>query len=204
MRFRRKKGFIVSGNSGANFVNIGKDIIFNGRNTINFWRNSADNVVKLGNGIYCSSLKIVFKGNNNTLIIGDNVRFTGRILIVGKNRTVTIGDNTTAQGVYILSRDEDVTIGSDCMFSREIEIRATDVHKIYDLDTGERVNYAEPVLIGDKVWIAARAIVSKGATVPDGCVVGAASFVNKKFEQQNAIIAGIPAKLVRENIRWER
>ncbi|OYQ87367.1 hypothetical protein B9T21_07465 [Wohlfahrtiimonas chitiniclastica] len=175
-----------------------------GSNEISFWRRSKNNLVSIDEGFVCNNLKIVFKGDNNKLIIGANVRWTGHILIVGNNRTITIGDRTTAQGVYILSRDEDVEIGSDCMFSREIEIRSTDVHKIYDLDTGERINPAKKVLIGENVWIGARVIVSKGADIPNGCVIGASSFVNKKFETCNAIIAGTPAKVVKTNIRWER
>lgn len=175
-----------------------------GDNQVNFWKKSSGNILKFGNSFYCNNLKIVFKGNNNKLIFGDDVKFTGHILIVGSNRTVHIGNGTTAQGVYILSRDADVTIGNNCMFSREIEIRSTDVHKIYDLATGDRLNLAKDIIIGNHVWIAARAIVSKGAIIPDGCVIGASSFVNKAFDVQNSIIAGIPAKVIKENIRWER
>ncbi len=90
------------------------------------------------------------------------------------------------------------------MFSREVEIRSTDVHKIYCLDSGELLNPASPISIADRVWLAARTIVSKGAMIPSGCVVGAGAFVNKQFTQKNAIIAGIPAKVVKSNIRWQR
>lgn len=193
----------ITGNVSENSI-ISSTIESIGDSQINFWRKSSGNVVHFGDSFYCNNLKIVFKGNNNKLIFGDNIKFTGHILIVGSNRTVQIGDNTTAQGVYILSRDEDVVIGKDCMFSREIEIRSTDVHKIYDLTTGERLNLAKKIIIGDNVWIAARVIVSKGAVIPNGCVVGASSFVNKCYELPNSIIAGTPAKVVKENIRWER
>lgn len=147
---------------------------------------------------------MVFKGNGNRLILGDGVRWTGHILIVGRGRRVEIGPRTTAQGAYILSRGADVTIGADCMLSREIEIRATDVHKIYDRETGAHLNPASPVIVGDRVWIAARAILSKGARVPTGCVVGAASFVNRNFAEPDAVIAGTPARIRRRGIRWER
>lgn len=197
------KNIKITGNISENAIDYdGIEAV--GENQINFWRRSCGNKIVFGNNFYCNSLKIVFKGNNNNLIVGDNVKFTGHILIVGSNRRVEIGSDTTAQGVYILSRDEDVSIGKDCMFSREIEIRSTDVHKIYDLTTGERLNLAKKIMIGDHVWVAARVIISKGTIIPDGCVVGAASFVNKEFSISNSIIAGTPAKIVKENIRWER
>lgn len=198
-----KNGFNLRGNISHNTLSI-SSLETKGVNEIYFWRKSSDNIVSIGEGGIFNNLKIVFKGNNNKLIIGKNVRWTGHILIVGNNRTVTIGNNTTAQGVYILSRDEDVIIGENCMLSREIEIRSTDVHKIYDLETGRRINPAEKVIVGDNVWIAARVIVSKGANIPYGCVIGASSFVNKQFETPSSIIAGVPAKIVKSNIRWER
>ncbi len=138
------------------------------------------------------------------MIIGDDVRWSGYILIVGNNRQVIIGDRSTANGVYLMARDADISIGHDCMLSREIEIRSTDVHKIYDLDTDERLNKAGDVYISNHVWIAARTIISKGVKIPGNSVVGAASFVNKGFDEENVVIAGTPAKIVKRNIRWER
>lgn len=175
-----------------------------GVNQLSFRPQDQGNRVVIGNNVKLHSLKIHFKASDSTLILGDGVRLTGHILIVGKGRTVSIGDRTTAQGVYILCRDEDVTIGQDCMFSREIEVRSTDVHKIYDLTTGERLNGARPVVIGDGVWVAARAFISKGSRIPKGSIVGAASFVNRAFDTPNVIIAGSPAKVVKSNVRWVR
>ncbi|WP_160868280.1 acyltransferase [Pantoea sp. Taur] len=197
------KNIKITGNEGENTISA-QEVNAVGENQFNFWRNSSGNTINIGANFYCNNLKIVFKGNNNSLIIGDNVKFTGHILVVGSNRRVIIGNNTTTQGVYILSRDENVTIGENCMFSREIEIRSTDVHKIYDLTTNERVNPAREIIIGNNVWVAARVIISKGATIPNGCVIGASSFVNKAFTEDNTIIAGTPAKVVKRNIRWER
>ncbi|EOX8193534.1 hypothetical protein ACPWL5_004531 [Escherichia coli] len=193
----------ILGNKQQNTINH-KQIKAIGNNVINFWRLSHDNIITFGSNFKCNNIKIVIKGSNNKLIIHDNVRFTGHILIVGNNRTISIGENTTVQGAYILSRDADVFIGNNCMLSREIEIRSTDVHKIYDINTGEQLNHAKDVNIGEHCWIAARAIISKGTTIPNGCIVGASSFLNKTYPEENCIIAGIPGKIVKRNIRWER
>ncbi|WP_442486790.1 acyltransferase [Halomonas litopenaei] len=198
-----KKVFKITGDESANKILLGSHSL-SGNNRIEFRKNSRDNLVHIGENTSFNNIRIAFHGNNNRVIIGEDVRWSGYILVHGKNRTVTIGDRSTAQGVYILSRDEDVSIGSGCMLSREIEIRASDVHKIYDLDTGERLNKPGPVKIGNDIWIAAKAFVSKGASIPNGCIVGATSFVNKPFDEENVIIAGSPAKIVKRNIRWER
>ncbi|WP_147408739.1 hypothetical protein [Kushneria sinocarnis] len=83
-----------------------------------------------------------------------------------------------------MAREKDVTIGSDCMFSREIEIRSTDVNKIYEWDNDNRLNLPADVVIGDKVWIGARVFVSEGVFIPAECVIGACSFVNKSFTEK--------------------
>lgn len=205
----QKTGILLSDGYFWNDISIGSNAKFFKTNILHFRKmpngTSIDNQVKIGKNFQAKKLTVVFEGRNNQLVIGDNVKWSGLILIVGQNRKVVIGDNSTAMGVRLLSRDCDVLIGSNCMFSREIEIRSTDVHKIYDLESGERLNLANKVLeISDHVWIGARALISKNVTIPKGSVIGAGSFVNKRFDQENTVIAGVPAKVVRENIRWER
>ena len=44
----------------------------------------------------------------------------------------------------------------------------------------------------------------KNTTIPNGCVVATRSIVTRNFEKENCIIAGSPAKVVKENISWDR
>jgi acetyltransferase-like isoleucine patch superfamily enzyme len=187
-----------------NVVLVGDGAVLQGRNTIQSWQKSDRNAVEFGKNFKCNNLKIVFKGSDSKLIIGNDVRLTGHILIVGNRRTVSIGNRSTFQGVYLLSRGADLTIGDDCMFSREIEVRTTDVHKIYDKTTGDHLNPAKLISIGNQIWVAARVIISKGVLIPDGCIIGAASFVNKIFDEENTVIAGQPAAVVKRNVVWKR
>lgn len=201
----RKAGFTYKGPVNKNTVTIGENVVMSGVNEMKFpGKNSVKNVVSVGKNVLFRNTKIVFKGSGNTLIIEDNVKITGHVLIVGKNRVVKIGENTTIAGAYILSRGKNVTIGKNCMLSREIEIRSTDVHHIYDCDSHKKLNPPGDVVIEDRVWVGARALISKGAYISARSVVGAASFVNKKFTEKNVVIAGVPAKIVRRNIYWKR
>lgn len=94
-------------------------------------------------------------------------------------------------------------IGKDCMFSYGINIWTGDGHPIYDLTTGERINEDQDVIIGNHVWMGRNVSVHKGGVIPDGCVIGANSFVTKKFYESNCMIAGTPARTIKKNIRWE-
>lgn len=53
--------------------------------------------------------------------------------------------------------------------------------------------------IGNNVLISVGAVVLGDVKIPDNCVVGANSVVNKSFEEENIAIAGVPAKKISNN-----
>ncbi len=162
------------------------------------------NVIHFGKGSsFSGSIKI--KGNNNTIHIGDYAKINASILVIGDNRRLSIGDHTTSVEIRILCSDQcDVTIGKWCMFSRKIEIRTTDAHSVVDRNTLTRINSPGSVNIGDHVWVGVGTLISKGVTIPADCVVGAMSFVNNSFHESGVVIAGVPAKIVKRGITWNR
>ena len=89
------------------------------------------------------------------------------------------------------------------MISYDTEIRNTDSHMIYDLETKKRINYGKEIEIGNNVWIGTRAMSLKGVKAGDGSIIAAGSIVNKNINS-NTIVAGIPAKEVKNNVYWTR
>ena len=59
------------------------------------------------------------------------------------------------------------------------------------------------ISIGSHVWIGSNVSVLKGAVVPDGCVVASGSVVTDRFDQENALLAGNPARVIREHVEWQ-
>lgn len=195
---------MVTDNGEHNQITIGDGNKIIGDSIITFRKGDNNQVVIRANGKF-NNLKIDIRGNNNSVNIADKVKFSGQLLIVGNGLHIEIGERTTAIDCYVLARDRSVTIGSVCMISRGIEIRASDVHKVYDIKSDERLNTAtEDVKVGNHVWIAANVTISKNVQIADGCIIAAGSFVNKSVPTPNVMLAGTPAKVIRQGVRWER
>ena len=145
--------------------------------------------------------------SNSKIVIETCNRYKEAEILVGSENELYIGRNTTAGKVSILlrnSKNTKMTIGYDCMLSYNVIIRTEDAHTIYDCSTKQILNPPQDVNIGNHVWVAANTTILKGSYIPSNCIVGTYSLVNKKFTEESCIIAGIPAKVVKQGINWDR
>ena len=171
-------------------------------------------------------LAIVIVGNDNTISLGRNVFFClnpllnirGLVVKIGgpaafidprkpryaNHCSISIGENTAFCGAYISCQDDGskITIGKDCMFSWGIDVWCTDAHTITDLE-GNAQNFGKSIEIGDHVWIGKDVKVGKNTKVSANSVVGWGSIVTKKFDEENVVIVGNPAKIVKRGINWD-
>ena len=88
-----------------------------------------------------------------------------------------------------------VRIGSCCAISWDVTVTDADYHQIEGSPAVASVN------IGDQVWIGARAIILKGVTVGSGAVIAAGAVVTRDVPAR-ALVAGVPSRVVRENVSW--
>lgn len=68
----------------------------------------------------------------------------------------------------------------------------------HDLFDNARHNTAKPVIIGKNCWIGMNAVILPEVVLGDYTIVGANSVVTKSFPQGYCVLAGNPAKLVRQ------
>lgn len=164
----------------------------------------ANNTFRIGKNVVFNA-PLYIEGENHLVEIGDNCRIEGGIRIVrGNGGRIVVGAGTTFNAVGISMHEAgDIIIGQDCLFSIDIQMDVSDMHPIYDGSTLERINPARSIHIGDHVWIGQRVLILKGASVGSGSVVGAGSMVAGRIPDK-VIAIGSPARVIRENIIWER
>jgi len=124
-----------------------------------------------------------------------NCRFlNGRKVHFGKRNVINFGCLFDGRIFHIRTGDE-VSIGPEASI-------LTFGHDPQSPDFSDR---GGDVIIGNRVWIAFRAVILPGITIGDGAVVGAGAVVTKNVEPY-AIVAGNPARKIGErskDLRYE-
>ncbi|UKK47610.1 Coenzyme F420 hydrogenase/dehydrogenase, beta subunit C-terminal domain [Prevotella sp. E9-3] len=125
-----------------------------------------------------------------------NLRYGAYIEIVNGG-TLTIGDGAANVGLTIMCAGK-MTIGNGVRIGRNVSIRDWNgIHVI--LDSGYK-NQAD-VTIENHVWLCTGCTILNGVTIGEGSVVAANATVTKDVPP-HSLVAGTPAKVVKENIEW--
>jgi acetyltransferase-like isoleucine patch superfamily enzyme/coenzyme F420-reducing hydrogenase beta subunit len=137
-------------------------------------------------------------GKNATVIINGNFKvYNGSDIRVLENGILTLGDGFCNMGAQIVCGKR-VTIGKKCYIARDVIIRDYDGHRL--LSNGNEIS--KEISIGNNVWIGTRSIILKGVSIGDGAVIAAGSVVTKDVPAR-CLAAGIPAKVIRQDIDWQ-
>lgn len=123
----------------------------------------------------------------------------GSYIQVGNNACLTIGNSFINREVKIICNKQ-ISIGSGCVIAMGSVIRDNDGGNHEILEKGYQNQKA--VVIGDHVWIGENSMILKGVTIGEGSVVAANTLVTKDVPP-HCIVAGSPAKVVKENINWK-
>ena len=76
-------------------------------------------------------------------------------------------------------------------------------HRFGDgLDPGDQPMDRGEIIIGDRCWIGAKAVILKGARLGDGCVVGAGAVVNTPVAA-GEVVVGVPARPLSQRMAVE-
>ena len=59
-----------------------------------------------------------------------------------------------------------------------------------------------PIKIGNHVWIGQGATILKGVTIGNNSIIAAGAIVTKDIPA-NCIAAGVPARVIKEDVNWK-
>jgi putative colanic acid biosynthesis acetyltransferase WcaF len=86
-----------------------------------------------------------------------------------------------------------ITIGSNTTISQKSYLCAS----THDFTDANNLLILKPILIGDRVWVAADSFIGPGVMINEGAVVGARSSVFKDVEPWT-VVGGNPARFLKE------
>ena len=113
-----------------------------------------------------------------------------------------IGEGTFINHNAYLMDGAPVTIGKHCFIGPNCGMYTAN-HPLNVEERNQGLELAQPITVGDNVWIGADVTILPGITIGEGSVIGAKSLVNKDIPA-NVIAVGNPCRVVREITEEDR
>lgn len=107
----------------------------------------------------------------------------------------SIGNNSFVTGPLRINLGAEIRIGDDVNIGHDVMLLTVN-HKIGNNWRRAGFSTFGPIVIGDGVWIASRAIVLPGVTIGRGAVVAAGAVVVRDV-QPHTLVGGAPARVLR-------
>jgi acetyltransferase-like isoleucine patch superfamily enzyme len=158
---------------------------------------------------------IAFVGPGVTIEIGKDARVRlGRWSWIGHGTKirahegeVRIGAKTVLGQECTISSFQHVSIGRECIVADRVMLIDFD-HGVVEVERPVREQgiYKRDVRVGHNVWMGYGACVLRGVRVGDNAIIGTSTVVTKDVPA-NAVVAGVPAKVLRmrqapRRLRW--
>ena len=123
----------------------------------------------------------------------------GSRIIVHDGATVRFGDRVVLNDCSLLTCYEEVTFGPGGGLAFNANLMDTDLHPIGSGDNWS--THSAPVHVGEHALVGSNAIVLKGVTIGDDAIVAAGAVVVKDVPARS-VVAGNPARVVKEDVTW--
>jgi len=175
----------------------------------------------IGKNFKCDTFPKITLDKDAKIYLGDNLIFRRNVEIrTHQNSKLTIADNCRIdRGVRILSTNsshieisfgvriglysvfnggDSIFIGKNTLISGFVYLQ-TSMHNYFEQGKNiqEQGYTHKKIILGEDCWIGTHAVIFPGVNLKNKVIVGSSSVVNKSFEE-NSIIAGSPAKIIKK------
>ena len=120
---------------------------------------------------------------------------------------ISIGAKSVLGQECTISAYRHVSIGRECVIADRVMLIDFD-HGVVEVERPIRLQgiYKRDVQVGNNVWIGYGACILRGVTVGDNAVIGTNAVVTRDVPE-NAVVAGVPARVIRmreepKTLRW--
>ena len=121
---------------------------------------------------------------------------------------VSIGAKSVLGQECTISAFQHISIGRECVIADRVMLIDFD-HGVVEVERPIRLQgiYKRDTRVGNNVWIGYGACILRGVTVGDNAIIGTSAVVTKDVPD-NAVVAGVPARVIRmrkppRRMRWE-
>ncbi len=140
--------------------------------------------------------------NGRIVFMGKATIGQGTRIFVKSSGELVFGDNFWGTAENAISCHKRIEFGKSVLLAFGILLMDTDTHQIVSATNEEVLNPDKAIVIGDRVWIGCRSTILKGTEIQEQSVIGAGAVVSRRFDKPHVMIAGNPAKVVKEGISW--
>lgn len=162
-------------------------------------------MVKLGyhGTTFISENKSYLSVDNGVIVFSNDVTLGEGFSICVENGYIEFEEKFYANKNFQIQSEEKIIIGRNCLIGWNVSIRDTDGHNVYE--ASKVTSLKGSIMIGNDVWIASDCTILKRTKITNGSVVGCMSLVcGLKMKENNCLVGGIPGKVIKKNISWEK
>ena len=127
--------------------------------------------------------------------IGDDEVIINQPFYCDYGKQISVGRRFFANFNLTVLDEAQITIGDDCFIGPNVSIY-TACHSTDPVERNTRREWAEPVTIGDNVWIGGSVTILPGVSIGNNVTIGAGSVVVKDIPD-NVVAVGNPCKVIK-------
>ena len=122
--------------------------------------------------------------------------YINRWVVVDYGVNIYIGENFYSNYNLTMLDACPITIGKNAMIGPNCQF-LTPLHPLDPVERNSGVEYGAPITIGDNFWAGGGVTVLPGVTLGNNVVAGAGAVITKSFGD-NVVLAGNPARIIKE------